>query len=584
MLDPFSLPFVQRGLIEVLILSIPAGVLGTWIVLRGLAFFSHAVGTATFPGLVVAAGLGFSAPLGAFGAAIAFTLLMLALSRGRLAGEDANTALALVGCLALGVILASDVFHSGSEIETLLFGSLLLIDHQDLVVAGIAAVAVTTAAGLVGRRWLAVGFDPAAARSLGAPPLPLDALLLALIALSATAALSAVGAILVSALFVLPAATARLFASRVSTLQIASVALAAAEGVVGLWASVKTNAPPGATIAVIAGGVFAVAAVVRLVRVRVRLAAVATATLAVLLALTGCGGSSAGSSGGPKVVATTTQIGDFVRQVGGSAIDVDQILQPNTDPHEYEPRPSDIENAAGANIVFANGDNLDNWISKVVEESGSGATVVDLGAQVPEKLAGESSGPEASQYDPHWWHDPRNAEAAVRTIAAQLSHADPEDATTFHRNASRYLAKLRRLDHEIASCMASVPAGSRKLVTDHDAFNYFAMRYGINVVGAVIPSQTTQAQPSAKAVSNLVDLIRREQVKAVFPESSINPKLAETIASETGASSDYTLYGDTLGPSDSPGATYVGMERANAQAMVRGFTGGQRSCFGTEDG
>jgi ABC-type Zn uptake system ZnuABC Zn-binding protein ZnuA len=132
--------------------------------------------------------------------------------------------------------------------------------------------------------------------------------------------------------------------------------------------------------------------------------------------------------------------------------------------------------------------------------------------------------------------------------------------------------------------MGRVPVGSRELVTDHDAFNYFAMRYGINVVGAVIPSQTTQAQPSAKAVSNLVDLIRREQVKAVFPESSINPKLAETIASETGASSNYTLYGDTLGPSGSPGATYVGMERANAQAMVRGFTGGQRSCFGTEEG
>jgi ABC-type Zn uptake system ZnuABC Zn-binding protein ZnuA len=284
------------------------------------------------------------------------------------------------------------------------------------------------------------------------------------------------------------------------------------------------------------------------------------------------------------VVATTTQIGDFVRQVGGSAIDVDQILQPNTDPHEYEPRPTDIVNAAGANIVFANGDNLDNWISKVVEESGSGATVVDLGAQVPEKLPGESSGPEASQYDPHWWHDPRNAEAAVRTIAAQLSHADPEDAATFHRNASSYLATLHTLDHQIAACMGRVPAGSRELVTDHDAFNYFAIRYGINVVGAVIPSQTTQAQPSAKAVSNLVDLIRREQVKAVFPESSINSKLAETIASETGASSNYTLYGDTLGPSGSPGATYVGMERANAQAMVRGFTGGQRSCFGTEEG
>ncbi|HEY7150231.1 MAG TPA: zinc ABC transporter substrate-binding protein [Solirubrobacterales bacterium] len=580
MLEPFSLPFVQRGLVEILILSVPAGLLGTWIVLRDLAFFSHAVGTATFPGLVLAAGVGFSAPLGAFGAAIAFTVLMLALGRGRVVGEDATTALALVACLALGVILASDVFHSGSDIETLLFGSLLLISRQDIVVAAIAAIAVVIAAGLVGRRWLAVGFDPDAAPSLGSPPLPLDAVLLGLIALSATAALSAVGAILVSALFVLPAATARLFTSRIVTLQVASISLAATEGVVGLWASVKTNAPPGATIAVIAGGLFAVAAIARISWPRRRLAAAASATLVVLLAVTGCGGSTDGSSGAPGVVATTTQIADFVREVGGSAVDVDQIIQPNTDAHQYEPRPSDVQNAAGASIVFANGDNLDSWIGEVVDESGSGATVVDLGADVPVKLSGESSGPEASKYDPHWWHDPRNAEAAVRVIARQLSRLDPSHAATFHRNASRYLAELRGLDHQIAACMASVPARVRKLVTDHDAFNYFAQRYGIDVVGAVIPSQTTEAQPSAQAVSNLVDLIRREHVKAVFPESSINPKLAQTIANETGASSDYTLYGDSLGPSGSPGSTYVGMERANAQAMVRGFTGGSRSCLG----
>ena len=101
-----------------------------------------------------------------------------------------------------------------------------------------------------------------------------------------------------------------------------------------------------------------------------------------------------------------------------------------------------------------------------------------------------------------------------------------------------HLATLHTLDHQIAACMGRVPAGSRELVTDHDAFNYFAVRYGIDVVGAVRDtlSGRTPAQPSAKAVSNLVDLIRREQVKAVFPESSINPKLAETIASETGAS------------------------------------------------
>jgi ABC-type Zn uptake system ZnuABC Zn-binding protein ZnuA len=140
------------------------------------------------------------------------------------------------------------------------------------------------------------------------------------------------------------------------------------------------------------------------------------------------------------------------------------------------------------------------------------------------------------------------------------------------------LRALRALDSKIAACLVQVPRAQRKLVTSHDAFGYFAAHYRITIVGAVIPSQTTQAQPSAREVAQLIALIRREHVKAIFPESSINPQLADQIARETGATSRYTLYGDTLGPNGSPGATYIGMERANADAMVRGFTGGREHC------
>src|SRR4051812_11232245 len=168
MLDPFSLPFVQRGLAEVLLLSIPAGLLGTWIVLRGLAFFSHAVGSAAFPGLVLAEGLGFSAALGAFGAAAAFSLATAAMARRKGTDYGSLTALVLVGSLAAGVILASDVFHSGSDIEQLLFGSLLLVDDADIRLAAVAAVATAVLSLLLGRRWLAAGFDPGTARSLSA--------------------------------------------------------------------------------------------------------------------------------------------------------------------------------------------------------------------------------------------------------------------------------------------------------------------------------------------------------------------------------------------------------------------------------
>jgi ABC-type Zn uptake system ZnuABC Zn-binding protein ZnuA len=346
---------------------------------------------------------------------------------------------------------------------------------------------------------------------------------------------------------------------------------------VGLWLSVKTDAPPGSTIACVAGAVFALVAGGRaLVRgPRFALAAGALGALALLAA--GCGAAGGGSEK-VDVVATTTQLGDFVGEVGGEAVEVDQILEPNTDPHDYEPRPSDVEGAASAELVFANGEELDGWIDEVVADSGSDARVVELGAGVPDRLAGESSGEEASRFDPHWWHDPRDAEAAVREIEQALAAADPEHRALYQRNAAAYLAKLRALDRDIARCMGAVPAAKRKLVTDHNAFGYFAHRYGIDVVGAVIPSQTTQAQASAQDLSELARTIEAEGVEAIFPESSLSAKVADAIAAQTGVTTEYKLYGDTLGPDRSGAETYVGMEEANADAMARGFTGGERGC------
>jgi ABC-type Zn uptake system ZnuABC Zn-binding protein ZnuA len=572
LLEPFRYPFVQDGLVEVLLLAPAAGLLGTWIVLRGLSFYSHAVAAASFPGLVLADGLGLPALAGAFGAAVVFALSVERLGRARDTGEDSLAGLVLTGALALGVILASDVFHSASSVEALLFGSLLAIGRGDQAVAALTSLLVLALGLPLARPWLATGFEPQDARALGVRSRVPELLLLGLVALSVVAALAATGALLVAALFVVPAATVRLVTRRVATLQIGAVVLAAAEGVAGLWLSVEVNVPPGAAIAVLAGGVFALMAVA-CVTVARRAAALALAALA----LAACSGSS-GSSHGLDVVATTTQIGDWTRIVGGPDASVHQILQPNTDPHEYEPRPSDVEATARAKLVLGNGDRLDSWMDKVISGSGGDPTVVDVGSSVPIRLGGERSGPEASRFDPHWWHDPRNAVAAVRRIAAALSAAKPAARDAFARRADAYVARLRRLDRRIAACFDRVPQPERELVTDHDAFNYLAARYGIRVVGAIIPSQTSQAQPSAGDTARLIALIKREHVHAVFPESSLNKRLAQAVARETGARSDLVLYGDTLGPADSPGATYVGMEAANAERMADGFSGGEVTC------
>jgi ABC-type Zn uptake system ZnuABC Zn-binding protein ZnuA/ABC-type Mn2+/Zn2+ transport system permease subunit len=565
MLDPFTLPFVQRGIVEVAVLALAAGLIGTWIVLRGLAFFSHAVGTAAFPGLVLADGLGFSAHLGAAGTAALVAGAVGWLARHERERYDSLTALVLVAALALGVILASDVFHSGANVETLLFGSLLTIDGGDVAWAVGAGIVVAAATYWVGPRWTATGFDPSAARALGLRSSLPDAALLALVALVAVASLSAVGALLATALLVVPAATTRLVLDRLRAWQLATVALTAVEGVLGLWLSVQLNAPPGPAIAVLSGGVFALVAVGRSIGARRSAVAVAAA---LALVVGGCGDRTTGPRDGVRVVATTTQLGDFARAVGGDAARVTQILHPSSDPHDYEPRPKDIQATADADVILVSGDGLDAWMGEVLEQGGADVTPLDLGRRAPVKRSG----------DPHWWQDPRNVEAVIPAIRDALAAARPQRRATFERNAAAYLAQLRRLDDGIRACLEGVAPTQRKLVTDHDAFGYFAGRYGIRVLGAVLPSQTTQAQPSAGDVARLTELIRRERVRAVFPESSLNPKLADAIAREAGARSDLALYGDTLGPRGSDGETYLGMERHNADAMMRGFTGGARGC------
>jgi ABC-type Zn uptake system ZnuABC Zn-binding protein ZnuA len=191
--------------------------------------------------------------------------------------------------------------------------------------------------------------------------------------------------------------------------------------------------------------------------------------------------------------------------------------------------------------------------------------------------AGED-GHAGAEVDPHWWQDPRNAELAVAAIERALSRADPEGASGYRARADAYTAELRRLDRAVARCWDEVPAAQRKLVTTHDALGYYARRYGLEVIGAVIPSLSTQAQPSAGDIAALIDLIRRERVRAVFAESSVNPKVEQAIAREAGARVGRALWADSLGPPGSDGDTYLRSIASNTRALVGGVTGGAVTC------
>jgi manganese/iron transport system permease protein len=271
--DPFDLEFMQRAGAEMVLLAPLAGLLGTQIVLRGLAFYTHGVGTAAFPGLVVAGPLGVPAALAGLVAGLGFAALVERLGRARRMAADTATAMILVGALAVGIVLASDVFDSGSEVDQLLFGSLLAIGDAELATTAVALVVVAAAALLWRRAWIAAGFDPASSRSLGLPVATAEWGLLVAVAIAVVAALDAVGALLVGAILVIPAATARLFASGVGTLELWAAAIALVEGILGLWIAFELDVPPGAAIATLSGCVFAAAALARAAGVRVRTAA-----------------------------------------------------------------------------------------------------------------------------------------------------------------------------------------------------------------------------------------------------------------------------------------------------------------------
>ena len=327
-----------------------------------------------------------------------------------------------------------------------------------------------------------------------------------------------------------------------------------------------------------------------------RSAAAVLAGMMAVLAAASCGGSESPSQAAPSgsgakkatVVATTTQVADFARNIGGDKITVNQILKPNVDAHDYEASPADIQALAQADLVIKNGVGLEAFLERAISSSGFSGTVVDAskGVTIREGAPEEAheEGEEAhegeeeahAEGDPHIWHNPQNVVVMSRNIAAALAAKDPANKATFDQNLATYTRKLQQLDTWITQQINTIPADQRKLVTNHDAFGYYIDRYRLTFVGAIIPSFDTTAELSAKSLNDLVTKIKATGVKAIFSESSLPPKTAQTIGAQAGVTveaGEDSLYGDSLGPPGSSGGTYLDMERHNTTTIVNALKG-----------
>lgn len=290
----------------------------------------------------------------------------------------------------------------------------------------------------------------------------------------------------------------------------------------------------------------------------------------IALSLAGCGAGPMPLAGDlPRVVATTSIIGDVVANVGGDAVQLTVLMRPGVDPHTYTPTPKDTAAVHDADIVFINGAGLEAFLEELLQNAGGSAEIVDLSQGIElAPAAGEEHGEDdhAHGYDPHIWMSVPNVLHWVDLIEEALTVEAPDYADVYAANAEAYRAELRALDAWIRERIAEVPAGRRKLVTNHPAFGYFARTYGLEQVGAIYPVSPA-AEPSAQDIALLEEAIREFGVPAVFTETSVNPKLAEQVARDTGVRL-VPLYTGSLGPAGSEADTYIKMMRYNVNAMV----------------
>jgi len=315
------------------------------------------------------------------------------------------------------------------------------------------------------------------------------------------------------------------------------------------------------------------------------------ALLSVLGLLASCGSDSkdnaspvtrASNSGRPLVIATTPILGDLVRQVGGDQVDVDVLIPLGADPHDFEPSAAQAAQLRDASLIIANGLGLEERLESALDGAQKdGVPVFDVGeeldplplstADVKEGHAGEDG---HGSEDPHIWLDPERMATAASLVATQLATTTGLDAAPFQQRARTYADAARAAEAEARALLAELPADQRKLITNHDALEYFAQRFNLEVIGTVIPGGSTLAEPSAADLSELVALVKANNVNAIFSESTVSSKLIESLAREVGSQvSVIELSTDTLGEPGSPTATYPGLIVTTARLIANGLSG-----------
>jgi len=283
-----------------------------------------------------------------------------------------------------------------------------------------------------------------------------------------------------------------------------------------------------------------------------------------------------------KVVATFSILGDIVRAVGGDLVSVTILVGPEADAHVYQPTPSDARAIAEAKLVVVNGLGFEGWLNRLLRAAGGNAKVVVASVGVAPlvmehheeeekpvaRISRKVSKPSKVE-DPHAWQDAKNAGLYALNIAAALAAADPANADRYRQAGEAFSAQAKALDAELRAMIGAVPANKRKVISSHDAFQYFSKAYGVEFLA--VQGLSTESEPSAKDIARLIEQIRKDNIKALFVENISDRRLIDQIAREAGGVVGESLFSDALSKSGGPADSYMKMMRHNAAALLRGM-------------
>ena len=280
------------------------------------------------------------------------------------------------------------------------------------------------------------------------------------------------------------------------------------------------------------------------------------------LAITACGGQPASPAGtvAPVILTSTSFLADITRNIAGDRQTVATLLPLGADPHSYQPTPQDVTNITQSKVLIINGADYEHFLEPILENAGGEREVVDASAGITPRE-------EAGSVDPHMWLDPNNVIVYVENIREALTHFDPAGAAVYQANAEAYGTELKSLDAWIVEQVNQIPAEKRLLVTNHEAFGYFAARYGFTIAGTVIESFSSDASPSAQQMAALIDQIKASGAPAIFLDAADNTTFAQQIADETGVRVVTDLHLESL-TDGAPAATYIDMMKNNVSQIV----------------